>query len=67
LFICIAEEERTVIVTGTARGIDYAITEAFFKNGDFVALGDLNQEQADTNNQGIDILKHKIKLQLAYP
>ncbi|MFB5677647.1 3-hydroxybutyrate dehydrogenase [Paenibacillus terreus] len=38
--------ERTVIVTGGARGIGYAIAEAFVKNGDFVAIGDLNLEDA---------------------
>ncbi|MFD0051148.1 3-hydroxybutyrate dehydrogenase [Actinomycetes bacterium NPDC127524] len=39
-------KERTVIVTGAAQGIGYAIAEAFIKNGDFVAIGDLNQQQA---------------------
>ncbi|MFB5265357.1 3-hydroxybutyrate dehydrogenase [Paenibacillus enshidis] len=38
--------ERTVIVTGAARGIGYSIAEAFVKNGDFVAIGDLNAESA---------------------
>lgn len=38
--------ERTVIVTGAARGIGYAIAKAFVENGDFVAIGDLNLEHA---------------------
>lgn len=39
--------KRTVIVTGAARGIGYSIAEAFVKNGDFVAIGDLNLENAE--------------------
>lgn len=38
--------QRTVVVTGSARGIGFAIAEAFIKNGDFVAIADLNLEQA---------------------
>ncbi|PLS03652.1 3-hydroxybutyrate dehydrogenase [Neobacillus cucumis] len=37
---------RTVIVTGAARGIGYSIAEAFVKNGDFVAIADLNLDNA---------------------
>src|SRR6478736_5398007 len=39
-------KERTVIVTGAAQGIGYAIAEAFINNGDFVAIFDLNEEAA---------------------
>lgn len=39
-------EERTIIVTGAARGIGYSIAEAFVRNGDFVAIGDLDLENA---------------------
>ncbi|QNU07071.1 3-hydroxybutyrate dehydrogenase [Peribacillus butanolivorans] len=38
--------ERTVIVTGAAQGIGYAIAESFINNGDFVAIFDLNEEAA---------------------
>lgn len=38
--------ERTVIVTGGARGIGFAIAKAFVENGDFVAIADLNEEAA---------------------
>jgi len=38
--------KRTVIVTGAARGIGYSIAESFVKNGDFVAIADLNLENA---------------------
>lgn len=40
-------KERTVIVTGAAQGIGYAIAEAFKDNGDFVAIFDLNEEAAN--------------------
>uniref|UniRef100_F4PF77 3-oxoacyl-[acyl-carrier-protein] reductase n=1 Tax=Batrachochytrium dendrobatidis (strain JAM81 / FGSC 10211) TaxID=684364 RepID=F4PF77_BATDJ len=40
--------ERTVIVTGAAQGIGYAIGEAFINNGDFVAILDLNLEAAES-------------------
>ena len=40
------QKKRTVIVTGAAQGIGYAITEAFINNGDFVAIFDLNEEAA---------------------
>ncbi|MGE7608032.1 3-hydroxybutyrate dehydrogenase [Peribacillus frigoritolerans] len=38
--------ERTVIITGAAQGIGYAIAESFINNGDFVAIFDLNEEAA---------------------
>ncbi|MGW6299781.1 3-hydroxybutyrate dehydrogenase [Peribacillus butanolivorans] len=38
--------ERTVIVTGAAQGIGYAIAESFINDGDFVAIFDLNEEAA---------------------
>lgn len=41
------QTERTVIVTGAAQGIGYAIAESFIANGDFVAILDLNKEAAD--------------------
>lgn len=37
---------RVVVITGAAQGIGYAIAESFIKNGDFVAVGDLNYEAA---------------------
>ena len=40
------QKDRTVIVTGAAQGIGYAIAEAFINNGDFVAIFDLNEEAA---------------------
>ena len=40
------KKNRTVIVTGAAQGIGYAIAEAFINNGDFVAIFDLNEEAA---------------------
>ena len=40
------QKERTVIVTGAAQGIGYAIAEEFINNGDFVAIFDLNEEAA---------------------
>ncbi len=40
------QTNRTVIVTGAARGIGYSIAEAFVKNGDFVAIGDLDLKNA---------------------
>lgn len=39
-------QDRTVIVTGAAQGIGYAIAESFINNGDFVAIFDLNEEAA---------------------
>ena len=33
--------KRTVIITGAAQGIGYALAEAFVENGDFVAIADL--------------------------
>ena len=43
--------ERTVIVTGAAQGIGYAIGEAFINNGDFVAILDLNLEAAASKHR----------------
>ena len=40
------KKDRTVIVTGAAQGIGYAIAESFINNGDFVAIFDLNEEAA---------------------
>ncbi|WP_096200519.1 3-hydroxybutyrate dehydrogenase [Bacillus sp. FJAT-45350] len=40
------KKSRTVIVTGAAQGIGYAIAESFVKNGDFVAICDLQFEAA---------------------
>ena len=37
---------RTVLITGAAQGIGYAIAEEFIANGDFVAIFDLNEEAA---------------------
>ncbi|KGR77244.1 3-hydroxybutyrate dehydrogenase [Ureibacillus manganicus] len=37
---------RTVLVTGGAQGIGYAISQEFIANGDFVAIFDLNEEAA---------------------
>lgn len=42
------QTERTVIVTGAAQGIGYAIAESCINNGDFVAILDLNLEDAET-------------------
>lgn len=39
--------QRTVIVTGGAQGIGYAIAEEFIKSGDFVAIFDLNEDAAN--------------------
>lgn len=40
------KKDRTVVITGAAQGIGYAIAEAFNNNGDFVAIFDLNEEAA---------------------
>ena len=37
---------RTVLITGAAQGIGYAIAEEFIANGDFVAIFDINEEAA---------------------
>ncbi|MFJ7976934.1 3-hydroxybutyrate dehydrogenase [Peribacillus sp. NPDC096379] len=42
------QKERTVLVTGAAQGIGYAIAESFINNGDFVAILDLNLEAAES-------------------
>jgi 3-hydroxybutyrate dehydrogenase len=41
-------QNRTVIVTGAAQGIGYAIAQSFIENGDFVAIFDLNLEAAES-------------------
>ena len=40
-------KERTVVITGAAQGIGYGIAEAFAKNGDFVAICDINIKAAN--------------------
>ncbi|KMY48770.1 3-hydroxybutyrate dehydrogenase [Peribacillus loiseleuriae] len=42
------QKERTILVTGAAQGIGYAIAESFINNGDFVAILDLNLEAAES-------------------
>ncbi|MFJ8236185.1 3-hydroxybutyrate dehydrogenase [Ureibacillus sp. NPDC094379] len=37
---------RTVVITGAAQGIGFAIAQEFIANGDFVAIFDLNEEAA---------------------
>ena len=39
-------KQRTVVITGAAQGIGYAIAEEFIANGDYVAIFDLNEEAA---------------------
>ncbi|MFJ5792483.1 3-hydroxybutyrate dehydrogenase [Lysinibacillus sp. NPDC097162] len=39
-------KERTVIITGAAQGIGYAIAQEFIANGDYVAIFDINEEAA---------------------
>lgn len=40
------KKERTIVITGAAQGIGYAIAEKFNENGDFVAIFDLNEDAA---------------------
>ncbi len=51
------QKERTVIVTGAAQGIGYAIAEAFVKNGDFVAICDINLDAANRAAQKLQNAK----------
>ena len=41
------QTDRTVIVTGAAQGIGFAIAQSFIDNGDFVAIFDLDLEAAE--------------------
>ncbi len=40
------EKKRVIVVTGAARGIGFAIAEAFAQNGDQPIIADLNREDA---------------------
>ncbi|MDP5275621.1 3-hydroxybutyrate dehydrogenase [Chengkuizengella axinellae] len=41
------KKQRTVLITGAARGIGLAMAKAFVDHGDFVAIGDLDSQETE--------------------